>query len=70
MFTYSNTPGMRVLMGGMEVPFATDVHVGKLLTKMHEKIEKEESDEEDVMNDIGLDKGGKKRKRGKRGKAE
>jgi hypothetical protein len=65
----SNTPGMNVSMGGMEVPFATDVHVGKLLIKMHEKIDKEESDDEDVINNKDYDKGGKKRKR-KRGKAE
>lgn len=62
---------MKVTMGGLEVPFAADVHVGKLLIKMHETVDNEDkdSDDEDILNNKDHDKGGKKRKR-KRGKAE
>lgn len=62
---------MKVLMGDHEVPFREDVHVGKLLTQMHEVINIQINDSDDDYDhdkNIENDNGGKKRKR-KRGKA-
>lgn len=61
---------MRVLMGGLEVPFSSDVNVGDVLMKLSENGNtlQDDSDEEIISNKLGSDAGGKKRKR-KRGKA-
>jgi hypothetical protein len=61
---------MRVLIGDEVVPFNEDVHVGKLLSKLHEVEAKQDDDddEDDVIKNNNTEMGGKKRKR-KRGKA-
>lgn len=64
---HSNTPNMKVTMGGHDVPFNKDVKVGELLAKMHEKAraaQDDDDDDENVLEEVA----GKKRKR-KRGKA-
>lgn len=67
---YSNTPGMRMTMGDQDVPFSSDVDVGQILVKLHEKSAHidNDSDDEDASVNITAEASGKKRKR-KRGKA-
>jgi hypothetical protein len=62
---------MRVLMGGLEVPFSSDVNVGDILMKLNENgstVQNDSDDDDVVSNKLGNDAAGKKRKR-KRGKA-
>jgi hypothetical protein len=67
---FSNTPGMRITMGDQDVPFSSDVDVGQILVKLHEKSATidNDSDDEDASVNITAEASGKKRKR-KRGKA-
>jgi hypothetical protein len=57
-------------MGGLEVPFSSDVNVGDILMKLNENgsTVQDDSDDDVVSNKLSNDAAGKKRKR-KRGKA-
>ena len=57
-------------MGDQELPFESDVDVGQILIKLHEKSAtlQNDSDDEDESVNITAEAAGKKRKR-KRGKA-
>ena len=57
-------------MGDQELPFNSDVDVGQILIKLHEKsaLLQNDSDDEDATVNITTEAAGKKRKR-KRGKA-
>ena len=57
-------------MGDQELPFNSDVDVGQILIKLHEKAApiQNDSDDEDATVNITAEAAGKKRKR-RRGKA-